>query len=83
MSKFLFVNLLFLIFYWSSFAVGQEILRLPDDEATKTAVIRASDWLDKHVKTGKLNREGREYSISVIGWKDPTLNPELPKQLAG
>jgi hypothetical protein len=59
------------------------MLRLPDDEATKTAVIRASDWLTKHVKTGKLNQEGCEYSISVIGWKDPTLNPELPKQLAG
>ncbi len=64
-------------------ANGEETLRFPNNEVTKAAVIRASDWLTKHVKTGKLNREGREYLISVIGWKDPTLNPELPKQLAG
>lgn len=83
MSNYFFANLLFLMFYWSSVAIGQEMLRLPDDECTKTAVIRASDWLTKHVKTGELHREGREYSISVIAWKDPTLNPELPKQLAG
>jgi hypothetical protein len=83
MLKAFLTNLLALVVCWSSLALGQEMLRLPDEVATKTAVIRASDWLTKHVKTGKLNREGREYSISVIGWKDPTLNPELPKQLAG
>ncbi len=83
MLKAFLTNLLALTMCWSSVAVGQEMLRLPDDEPTKTAVIRASDWLTKHVKTGKLNRQGREHSISVIGWKDPTLNPELPKQMAG
>jgi hypothetical protein len=76
-------NLLLLCFCLGSVAYGQENLQFPDDEGTKKAVIRASDWLTKHVKTGKLIREGCEYSISVIGWKDPTLNPELPKQLAG
>ena len=78
-----FLTNLLLLFCLGSVASGQEKLRFPDDEVTKTAVNRASDWLTKHVKTGELNREGREYLISVIGWKDPTLNPELPKQLAG
>jgi hypothetical protein len=60
MLKAFLTNLLALVVCWSSFALGQEMLRLPDEVATETAVIRASDWLTKHVKTGKLNREGRE-----------------------
>ena len=62
---------------------GQERLFFPDDVDTDNAVVSASNWLTKHVRNGKLNREGHEDSVSVIAWKDPTLNPELPKQLAG
>lgn len=83
MFKYFITGLASLLLCWFSVANGQETLRHPDDEASKIAVNRASDWLLGHVRTGKLNLQGREFSISVIGWKDPTLKPELPKQLAG
>lgn len=83
MRNFLRIIVFVLLDLWGSFANGQETLRYPDDEASKLAVNRASDWLVGHVRTGKITREGREHLISVVAWKDPTLNPELPKQLAG
>jgi|JI10StandDraft_1071094.scaffolds.fasta_scaffold02429_7 hypothetical protein len=83
MRNFLGIIVIVLLDLWGSVTNGQEPLRYPDDEASKIAVNRASEWLIRHVRTGKVAREGREDSISVIGWKDPTLNPELPKQLAG
>ena len=83
MLKTLLTSLLLHLFSWVSIANGQERLFFPDDEATDVAIVSASRWLVEHVRHGKLNREGREYSVSVIAWKDPTLNPELPKQLAG
>lgn len=83
MNKSSITQLLVLVFCWGSIANGQERLFFPDDVDTHNAVVSASNWLTKHVRHGKLNREGRECSVSVIAWKDPTLNPELPKQLAG
>lgn len=62
---------------------GQETLAMPADDDTRTAVRNASDWLTQQVKTGRLTVGDRESSISVIAWKDPTLSPELPSQLAG
>jgi hypothetical protein len=62
---------------------SQETLALPTDAETRTAVRNASDWLMRHVKTGRLTVGERESSISVIAWKDPTLSPELASQLAG
>lgn len=83
MNKSSITPLLVLVFCWGSIANGQERLFFPDDVDTHNAVVSAANWLTKHVRNGKLNREGREYSVSVIAWKDPTLNPERPKQLAG
>lgn len=77
------IHLIALAFLLGSTAYGQERLFFPDDVDAHNAVVSAANWLTKHVRHGKLNREGREYSVSVIAWKDPTLNPELPKQLAG
>lgn len=77
------IRLLALAFLLGSTAYGQERLFFPDDADAHNAVVSAANWLTKHVRHGKLNREGHEYSVSVIAWKDPTLNPELPKQLAG
>lgn len=76
-------NLLALMLGCGSIVKGQERLFFPDDVDTHKAVISASSWLTKHVRNGKLHRGGREYEVSVIAWKDPTLNPESPKQLAG
>jgi hypothetical protein len=75
--------LLALLVCRGSVTIGQERLFFLDDVDTDNAVVSAANWLTKHVRHGKLNREGREYSVSVITWKDPTLNPELPKQFAG
>ncbi|MBN8601267.1 MAG: hypothetical protein J0M26_09575 [Planctomycetes bacterium] len=83
MHKVLLTSLLTAMLCCGSIVKGQERLFFPDDVDTHNAVVSASNWLTKHVRNGKLNREGHEHSVSVIAWKDPTLNPELPKQLAG
>lgn len=66
-----------------SLTFGQEKLAIPTNESSMVAVTKASDWLLRHVKTGSLTADNTEKSISVIAWKDPTLNPELPERLAG
>jgi hypothetical protein len=66
-----------------SLIFGQEVLAMPKNESARVAVAEASEWLLRHVKTGSLTTDNTEKSISVIAWKDPTLNPELPEQLAG
>ncbi len=68
---------------WTSISNGQETLAMPKDEVISVAVNNASDWLAAHVRTGRLTVDDREVLISVIAWKDPTLNPELPNRLAG
>jgi hypothetical protein len=62
---------------------GQEKLAIPENVSARVAVAEASDWLLRHVKTGSLTINNTEKSISVIAWKDPTLNPEIPERLAG
>jgi hypothetical protein len=63
--------------------LGQESLALPEREDARIAVHKASDWLTRHIGTGRMKLADRETSISVIAWKDPTLNPELSHQFAG
>lgn len=66
-----------------SLIFGQEKLAMPENVSARVAVAEASDWLLRHVKTGSLTTDNTEKSISVIAWKDPTLNPERPERLAG
>ncbi|MFN7735280.1 MAG: hypothetical protein ACK5O8_04125 [Pirellula sp.] len=47
-----FVYLLFLMFCWSSVAVGQVLLRLPDDEDTKTSVDPSVGLVDQPCQNG-------------------------------
>jgi hypothetical protein len=68
---------------WTMTANSQEALTQPEDEETRAAVSKASNWLTAHVRAGRLTVNDREVVISVIAWKDPTLNPELPSRLAG
>jgi hypothetical protein len=83
MFRFLLVSLVIVIINFQRVVQSQEQLVLPTDEDTRVAVIKASDWLKSHVKTGRLAKGDRELSISMIAWKDPTLAPELLNQLAG
>lgn len=66
-----------------SLIMGQETLATPENAGARVAVNNASDWLLRHVQTGRLTIDNQEETISVIAWKDPTLNPELPERLAG
>jgi len=54
---------------------------LPEDSVTKDRVTRAGDWLKRHVVRVQL--PGEREAFPVIAWKDPTLEPEDPKLLAG
>lgn len=83
MPKFFLAVLSLVIVWWSSLANGQESLLFPKSDPAKKAVVQASRWLELHVRNGTLKRDGNEFSVSVIGWKDPSLNPEQPKQLVG
>ena len=50
--------------------------------AKQDAVAKATEWLVRHVKRGKLKVGGRDTELSVIAWKDPTLSPEVPDRMA-
>jgi hypothetical protein len=55
--------------------------RMPDDPVTKDRLARAADWLKRHRVTISLPDDNSP--LSVIAWKDPTLEPANPKLLAG
>jgi hypothetical protein len=55
--------------------------RMPQDATTKTRVTRAADWLKKNLLP--VSRPGDEAPLKVIAWKDPTLEGDDPKLLAG
>jgi hypothetical protein len=55
--------------------------RMPSDPATKDRLSRAANWLKIHLVRVSLPDQSR--TISVIAWKDPTLEPSNPKLLAG
>jgi hypothetical protein len=55
--------------------------RLPEDAVLKDRLARSAAWLVDHVVTIKAKDDGRP--LRVIAWKDPTLEPEDPKLLAG
>jgi hypothetical protein len=54
---------------------------MPGDCVTKSQATRAAGWLKSRVMS--ISRPGEERPIRVIAWKDPTLEPENPKLLAG
>ena len=55
--------------------------RLPDDDASKGRLIRGADWLKRNIVL--VTRPDDTSEVRVIAWKDPTLEPENPKLLAG
>lgn len=75
--------LLLLIANFAAVTHGKEILSLPTDSESRTAVINASEWLMRHVRKGRLVIRGSERTVSLIAWKDPTLEPDLTDRLAG
>jgi hypothetical protein len=56
-------------------------LRLPEDPVVKDRLTRSAAWLVEHIVTIKAKDDGKP--LRVIAWKDPTLEPEDPKLLAG
>ena len=56
-------------------------LRLPEDLDTKRRVTRAVDWLEDHLVSVDLPAD--KFTLRVIAWKDPTLEPANQKLLAG
>jgi hypothetical protein len=55
--------------------------RMSNDPVTKNRVTRAADWLKSHLVSVPLPQD--RFSIPVIAWKDPTLEPANPEILAG
>jgi hypothetical protein len=56
----------------------------PRDPTILARCWKTTDWIDRHtrrVDVSPLFR--REEVIEVVAWKDPTLHPEKPDQLAG
>jgi hypothetical protein len=62
---------------------GRDVVsfKLPADHALNDRLKRSAAWLVEHVVTIKAKDDGRP--LRVIAWKDPTLEPEDPKLLAG
>ncbi len=54
---------------------------MPADHVVKERLKRSAGWLVDHCVTIKSKDDGRP--LRVIAWKDPTLEPEDPKLLAG
>jgi hypothetical protein len=81
-SLFYFHSLFVLLVYWSS-GFSQEILHLPTPSTSHHSVLKASDWLVKHVQRGTMDIRGQSTNLSVIAWKDPTLAPDELDWLAG
>lgn len=55
--------------------------RVPREAATKARVDQAAEWLRRHIV--RVERPGDKRAISVIAWKDPTLEPNNADVLAG
>ncbi len=55
--------------------------RLPADHVVKDRLTQAANWLKGHRVT--VFRPGDKVPVTVIAWKDPTLEPTNPKLLAG
>jgi hypothetical protein len=55
--------------------------RMPNDAVTRSRVTRAADWLKGNLV--QISRPGEDRRIWVVAWKDPTLEPAIPKLLAG
>jgi hypothetical protein len=56
-------------------------LRLPEDPVVEDRLKRSAAWLVDHIVTIQAKDDGRP--LRVVAWKDPTLEPEDPKLLAG
>jgi len=55
--------------------------RIPDDPLIKNRLQQSASWLVKHAPP--LAIPGQPKPVRLIAWKDPTLEPESPKLLAG
>lgn len=61
-------------------ASGPIVFNLPGDDDTRTRIVQASSWIQRHIIRVSLpNRE----PVSVVAWKDPTLDPQKTEQLVG
>lgn len=56
-------------------------VRLPDDPVRRARLRRAADWLKRHAVQVRWPKSERP--LTVIAWKDPTLHPDRPNELAG
>jgi hypothetical protein len=77
------VAALSLCLYSSNPTAGQEKLLLPSDKYIKASVVRASDWLASNVRRGVMRVDSKDTQVSVIAWKDLTLNTDDKNRLAG
>jgi hypothetical protein len=55
---------------------------LPANEVSKTRVVRASDWLNKHIVEGTMSHAQDLGPMTLVAWHDPTLAPTDGNALA-
>lgn len=50
--------------------------RLPESHEVLACVRHGAEWLENQVRSGTLEGHGAQTPVSVVAWKDPTLNPQ-------
>jgi hypothetical protein len=56
------------------------VFNLPEEKNARSRIERTSAWIERHVVQVNMPDHG---TVSVVAWKDPTLDPDKPQQLAG
>jgi hypothetical protein len=58
-------------------------LAQPSNPLRAANIAHAEEWLLAHVERGTLTTSKVDAPVAIVAWKDPSLAPELPDQLAG